>query len=89
MDGGAWWATVHAVAKSQTRLSDFIFTFHFHALEKEMATHSSVLAWRLPGTGEPGGLPSMGSHRVGHHWATEQQQQTLQLDLLISSLTIS
>ena len=66
MDGGAWWATIHGVAKSQTRLSDFIFTFHFHALEKEMATHSSVLAWRIPGTGEPGGLPSLGSHRVGH-----------------------
>ena len=64
MDGGAWWAAVHGVAKSRTRLSDF--TFHFHALEKEMATHSSVLAWRIPGTGEPGGLPSMGSHRVGH-----------------------
>ena len=66
MDGGAWWATVHGVAKSQTRLSDFTFTFHFHALEKEMATHSSVLAWRIPGTGKPGGLPSKGSHRVGH-----------------------
>ena len=66
MDGGAWWAAVHGVAKSQTRLSDFTFTFHFHALEREMATHSSVLAWRTPGTGEPGGLPSMGSHRVGH-----------------------
>ena len=64
MDGGAWWAAVHGVVKSQTRLSDF--TFYFHALEKEMATHSSVLAWRIPGTGEPGGLPSMGSHRVGH-----------------------
>ena len=66
MDGGAWWAPVHGVAKSQTRLSDFTFTFHFHVLEKEMATHSSVLAWRIPGTGEPGELPSMGSHRVGH-----------------------
>ena len=66
MDGGAWWAAVHGVAKSRTRLSDFTFTFHFHALEKEMATHSSVLAWRIPGTAEPGGLPSMGSHRVGH-----------------------
>ena len=65
MDGGAWWATVHGVAKSQTQLSDFPFTFHFHALEKEMETHSSVLALRIPGTGEPGGLPSMGSHRVG------------------------
>ena len=66
MDGGAWWATVHGVARSRTRLSDFPFTFHFHALEKEMATHSSVLAWRILGTGEPSGLPSMGSHRVGH-----------------------
>ena len=68
VDGGAWWAAVHGVAKSQTRLSDFTFTFHFDALEKEMTTHSSVLAWRIPGTGEPGGLPSMGSHRVGHDW---------------------
>ena len=66
MDGGAWWAAVHGVAKSWTRLRDFTLTFHFHALEKEMATHSSVLAWRVPGMGEPGGLPSMGSHRVGH-----------------------
>ena len=66
MDGGAWWAAVHEVAKSRTRLSDFTFTFHFHALEKETATHSSVLAWRIPGTGEPGGLPSVGSHRVRH-----------------------
>ena len=66
MDGGAWWAAVHGVAKSQTRLSDFTFTVHFHALEEEMATHSSVLAWRIPGTGEPGGLPSVGSNRVGH-----------------------
>ena len=66
MDGGAWWAAVPGVPKSQTRLSDFTFTLHFHALEKEMATHSSVLAWRIPGTGEPGGLPSMGSHRVRH-----------------------
>ena len=66
MDGGAWKAIVHGVAKSRTRLSDVPFTFHFHALEKETATHSSVLAWRIPGTGEPGGLPSMGSHRVGH-----------------------
>ena len=66
MDGGAWWAAVCGVAKSRTRLSDFSFTFHFHALEKETATHSSVLAQRMPGKGEPGGLPSMGSHRVGH-----------------------
>jgi len=67
MDGGAWWATVHAVAQSWTGLSDFTFTFHFHALEKEMENHSSVLAWRIPGMGEPGGLPSVGSHRVGHN----------------------
>ena len=66
MDGGAWWAAVHGVAKSRTRLRDFTFAFHFHALEKEMATHSSVLAWRIPGTGEPGGLPSMELHRVRH-----------------------
>ena len=66
MGGGAWWVIVHGVAKSRTRLSNFTFTFHFHALQKEMATHSSVLAWRIPWTGKPGGLPSMGSHRVGH-----------------------
>ena len=66
MDGGAWWAAVRGVAKSRTRLSDFTFTFHFHALEKEMATHSTILAWRIPGTGEPVGLPSVGSHRVRH-----------------------
>ena len=64
--GGAWWATVHGVAKSWKRLSDFTLTFHFHVLEKEMATHSSVLAWRIPRTGEPRGLPSMRPHRVGH-----------------------
>ena len=69
MDGRAWWAVVHGVMKSQTQLSNFRFTFHFHALEKEMATHSSVLAWRIPGTGEPGGLTSMGLHRVGHDWS--------------------
>ena len=68
MNGGAWWAAVHGVARSQTGLSDFTFSFHFHALEKAMATHSSVLAWRIPGTGEPVGLPSLGSHRVGHDW---------------------
>ena len=66
MDGGAWQAAVHGVSKSRTQLSDFTFTFPFYALEKEMATHSSILAWRIPGMGEPGGLPSMGSHRVGH-----------------------
>ena len=66
MDGGAWWAAVHGVAKSRTRLSDFTFTFYFHALEKAVATHSSVLAWRIPGTEGPGGRPSTGSHRVGH-----------------------
>ena len=69
MDGGAWWAAVHGVAKSRTRLNDFSFTFHFHALEKEMAAHSNVLAWRIVGMAEPGGLPSMGSHRVGHDWS--------------------
>ena len=66
MDGGAWKSAVHGIAEGQIRLSVFTFTFHLHALEKEMATHSSVLAWRIPGTGEPGGLPSVGSHRVGH-----------------------
>ena len=66
MDGGAWWAAVHGVTRSRTRLSDFTLTFHFPALEKEMATYSSALAWGIPGTGEPGGLPSMGSHRVRH-----------------------
>ena len=69
MDGGVWWAAVHGVARSRTQLKDFTFTFHFHALEKEMATHSSVLAWRIPGTAKPSGLPSMGSHRVGHDWS--------------------
>ena len=67
VDGGAWCAAVHEVAKSWTRLSNFTFTFHFHALEKEMATHPRVLAWSIPGMGEPGGLPSMGSHRVRHN----------------------
>ena len=69
MDGGAWWAAVHGITKSRTRLSNVAFTFHFHALEKEMATHSSVLAWRIAGMGEPGGLPSVASHRVGHDWS--------------------
>ena len=66
MEGGAWWAAVHGVTKSLAQLSNFTLTFHFHALEKEMATHASVLAWRIPGMGEPGGLPSMGLHRVRH-----------------------
>ena len=69
MDGGAWWAAVHGVTKSRTRLSDFTFTFSLSCLEKEMATHSSVLAWRIPGAGEPGGLTSIGSHRIGRHWS--------------------
>ena len=69
MDGEAWKAAVHGIAEGRTWLSDFTFTLHFHALEKEMATHLSVLAWRIPGMGEPGGLPSMGSHRVGHDWS--------------------
>ena len=69
MDGGAWWAAVHGVAKSRTRLNDFTFTFHFDALEKEMATHPSVLAWKIPWMEEPGGLPSMGLHRVRHDWS--------------------
>ena len=77
MGGRAWQAVVHGVAKSRTRLSDFPFIFHFHALEKEMAPHSSILCWRIPRTGEPGGLPSMGSHRVGHTEATQQQQAVL------------
>ena len=77
MDGGAWWAAVHGVAKSRTRLSDFVFTSHFHALEKEMATHSSVLAWRIPGMGEPDGLLSMGSPESDTTEATQQQQQQL------------
>ena len=68
MDGGAWWAAVHGVAKSRAQLSDFTFAFHFHALEKEMATHSSVLAWRIPETEEHSRLPSVGSHKVGHDW---------------------
>ena len=79
MDGGAWWAAVHGVAEGWTRLSDFTFTFHFHALEKERATHSSLLAWRIPGTGKPGGLPSMGSHRVRHDWS----------DLAVAAMTSS
>ena len=80
MDGGAWQAAVHGVAKSRTPLSDFTFTFHFHALEKEMATHSSVLAWRIPGTGEPGRLSSLGSHRVRHDWSDLAAAVTYLLD---------
>ena len=79
MDGGAWWAAVHGVVTSQTRLRNFTFTFHFHALEEEMATPSSGLAWRIPGTWEPGGLLSMGSHWVGHDWS----------DLAAAAATIS
>ena len=85
MDTGAWWAAVHGVAKSQTRLRDFTFTFHFHASEKEMATHSSVLAWRIPGTGEPGGLPSMGLHRVGHDWSDLAAAAAMWVSSLLSS----
>ena len=91
MGRGAWWAAVHGVAKSQTRLSDFTFTFYFHALEKEMATHSSVLAWRIPGTGEPGGLPSTGLHRVGYDWcnlaaaAANTLYYSKQWDIMLSS----
>ena len=80
MDGGAWWAAVHGVARSRTQLSNFPFTFHFHALEKEMATHSSVLAWRIWGIGEPGGLPSLGSHRVGHDWSDLAAAATLHIN---------
>ena len=90
MDGGAWWAAVHGVAKSRTRLSNFTFPFHFHALEKEMATHCSVLAWRIPGTGEPGGLPSMGSHRLSDTtWsdvAAAASPSSLHVDLVKSSI---
>ena len=75
MDGGAWWAAVHGVAKSRTQLSNFTLNFHFHVLKKEMATHSSVLAWRIPGTQEPGGLPSMGSHSRTRLKQQQQQQQ--------------
>ena len=86
MDGGDWWAAVHGATKSQTRLNDFTYTFHFHALEKEMATHSSILAWRIPGTGEPGGLPSMGSHRVRHDWS-DLAAVSLKRGLFFSFLT--
>ena len=87
MGGGAWWAAVHGVARSQTRLSDFTFTFHIHELEKEMATYSSILAWRIPGTGEPSGLPSMGSHRVGHDWSDLAAAATLTTDSMDMNLS--
>ena len=92
MDGGAWSAAVHGVARSHTWLSDFTFTFHLHALEKEIATHSRVLAWRIPGMGEPGGLPSMGSHRVRHDWsdlavaAAAAAKMTFWVNVFFSSL---
>ena len=89
MDGGAWWAAVHGVAKSRTRLSDFTFTFHFHALEKEMATHSSVFAWGVPGMAEPGGLPSVGSHRVGHNWRDLVAAAAVLLWTLMSSIYLN
>ena len=90
MDEGGWWAAVHRVARSWTWLSDFTFTFHCHALEKEMATHSSVLAWRIPGTGQPGGLPSMGSHRVRHNWSdlAAAAANLTYLHLLLDLLTL-
>ena len=75
MDGGAWWAAVHGVAEGGTQLSDFTLTFHFHALEKELAAHSSILAWKIPWTQQPGSLQSMGLQRVGHDLATKQQKQ--------------
>ena len=85
MDGGAWEAAIHGVAKSWTQLRGFTFTFHFHALEKEMATHSSVLAWRIPGAGEPGGLPSMGSHRDGHDRSDLAAAASLSICLLMDN----
>ena len=92
MDRGAWWAAVHGVTRSWTQLSRFTFTFHFHALEKEMATHSSVLAWRIPGTGKPGRLPSMGSHRVGHDWndlaAAESKSNFCYISPTLSTLKV-
>ena len=89
MDGGAWWAAVHRVMMSRTQLSDFTFTFHFHALEKERATHSSVLAWRIPGRGEPGGLPSMGSHRVGHNWSDLAAAAAAAADSMLMSYLVN
>ena len=87
MDGGAWWVAVHGVAKSWTRLSDFTLTFHFHALEKAMAPHSSTLAWRIPGMGEPGGLPSMGSPRVGHDWSDLAAAAAALIDMYLLSFS--
>jgi len=87
MDGGIWWAAIHGVAEDWTWLSNFTVTFHFHALEKEMAAYSSVLSWRIPGTGEPGGLPSMGSHRVGHDWSDLAVAAVIWLDLGIVMLS--
>ena len=89
MDGGDWKAAVHGVAEGQTWLSGFTFTFHFHALEKEMATHSNVLAWRIPGTGKPGGLPSMGSHRVGHDWSDLAIKPTDKINMLSKDFSAS
>ena len=89
MDGEVWWAAVHGVTKSWTQLSDFPFTFHFHALEKEMATHSSVLAWRIPGTEEPGGLLSLGLHRIGHNWSDLACTQALIVFSLNPSVSVS
>ena len=88
MDGGAWWAAVHGVTKSRARLRDFTFTFHFHALEKEMTTHSSVLAWRIPGTEEPGRRPSMGSHRVGHDWSNLAAAAAVHLKMVVCKFHI-
>ena len=89
MDEGVWWAAAHGVTKRWTRLSNFTFTFHFHALEKEMATHSSVLAWRIPGTGEPGGRLSLGSHRVGHDWSDAAAAAAYHIYILCYSLDSS
>ena len=88
IDGGAWWAAVHGVTRSETRLSDFTFIFHFHALEEEMATHSSVLAWRIPGMGEPDGLPSLGSHRVRHDWNDLAAAAAKSLQMVIAAMKL-
>ena len=88
-DGGAWWAAIYGVTQSRTRLSDFTLTFHCHALEKEMATHSSVLAWRIPGTGQPGGLPSMGSHRVGHDWSDLAAAAAAKSSQMVTAATLA